>query len=403
MNLAYFLAQRIHFSKASAAERVSPPAISIAITGIAIGLVVMILSVAIVLGFKQEISRKVTDFGGHMQVNALSSSRSLGQTPICVSDSLLSQAWAIGNVKSVARYITKPAVLKTQEDFLAVVIKGIDEVNERAIWVSENIAQKLKLHQGDKINLYFVQGEETIEESRNANIKVRQVKVDSVYASGFNEIDKQMVYGNIGLLQTIAGWDYDMASALEIHLLSTAQSDDSHATALASIEGTTDRRGTALTIKTAEQIYPQIYSWLDLLDTNVWVVLILISIVAAFTMISGLLIIILERTSMIGTLKALGCTNLQLRKVFLWVAMFVVGKGLIIGNIIGIALCWLQHTYHIIALDPENYYIAWVPITLGFTQLLAINLGTIVITLLVLIVPTQLVANISPVKAIASE
>ena len=192
-----------------------------------------------------------------------------------------------------------------------------------------------------------------------------------------------------------------MASGLEINITDFAKLDDRYYDLIFAVNGLHDRRGTAFHVQTIEQLNPQIFSWLDLLDTNVWVILILMATVASFTMISGLLIIILERTSMIGVLKSLGCSNFELRKVFLYVATFLIGKGLVIGNIIGIGLCLIQHFFHVIKLDPENYYLEWVPVSINVVEILAINIGTVIIALAVLILPSALVANISPVKAIA--
>ncbi|MCF0180380.1 MAG: FtsX-like permease family protein, partial [Bacteroidales bacterium] len=164
-----------------------------------------------------------------------------------------------------------------------------------------------------------------------------------------------------------------------------------------------DRRGTFYFVQTIEQMNPQVFAWLDLLDTNVWVILILMTIVASFTMISGLLIIILERTNMIGVLKAMGCNNSQLQKIFLYVSCFLIGKGLLIGNVIGIGICLLQKHFHLIALDPDSYYLEWVPIALDAKAIIILNIGTIAIALHVMMIPSSLVARISPVKAIQSE
>lgn len=424
MSFAFHIAQRIHFSKGDVSQRVSPPAIRIAITGIAIGLVVMILSVAIVIGFKKEIREKAIGFGGHLQIHAMADNRTYETIPICINDTLRAAINSVKGISSVKRYSTKPAVLKTEEDFLAVVIKGEDSIgadsffvdnlvegnlpeSERDILISKIIADKMLLKVGDKVPLYFIKADQNANQFQlgadDLSIKTRQLHVSGIYSSNFNEYDKMMIVGSLSMLQGVNGWDEDMASGLEINISDFSALDDKYYDLIFAVHELQDRRGTSFYVQTIEQLNPQIFSWLDLLDTNVWVILILMAIVASFTMISGLLIIILERTSMIGLLKALGCPNFELRKIFLYVAAFLIGKGLIIGNIIGIGLCLIQYYFHIIELDPESYYLEWVPISINVVEILTINVGTIIISLLVLIVPSALVANITPVKAIQSE
>lgn len=406
MSLAYFLAKRIHFAKGDDTQRVSPPAIRIAIAGIAIGVAVMLITVGIVVGFKDEVRQKVTDFGGDMQMQALVSNNTFELPPICVTDSMLASYIAVPGITKAEPFITKPAMLKTDEDFLSVVVKGENQtLEEREVSLSRTIADKLKLKVGDEIQAYFVQSELNADPfalgAENTKVKVRKLTVHDIYETHFSEIDQQMVIGSMALLQQISGWDDDMASAVSIHIddydLLEEQKYDLQARLGA------DRNGVPLYLRTMEELNPQVFSWLQLLDTNVWVILILIAVVAAFTMISGLLIIILERTQMIGILKAQGMGNSQLRKVFLWVALFLTGKGMLWGNLIGLTLCVAQAQWHLIPLDPANYYLEWVPIHLSWPMILLINVGTIIITLLVLIGPSALVARISPSKAMLSE
>ena len=422
MSFALYIARRIHFSKGDESQRVSPPAIRIAIAGIAIGLVVMILSVAIVIGFKKEIREKAIGFGGHLQIHAMANNKTYETVPVCIDDTLLNAIGGVSGITSVKRYTTKPAVLKTDDDFLAIVIKGEDEVTpdsffgknlkegslpetDRDILVSQVIADKMHLKVGDRVRLYFIRADQNANQFQlggdDLSVKTRQLHVSGIYSSHFNEYDKMMIVGSLEMLQGINGWESDMASGLEINITDFAKLDDRYYDLIFAVNGLHDRRGTAFHVQTIEQLNPQVFSWLDLLDTNVWVILILMATVASFTMISGLLIIILERTSMIGVLKSLGCSNFELRKVFLYVATFLIGKGLVIGNIIGIGLCLIQHFFHVIKLDPENYYLEWVPVSINVVEILAINIGTVIIALAVLILPSALVANISPVKAIA--
>ena len=423
MSIAYFLAKRIHFSKGDDSQRVSPPAIRIAISGVAIGVAVMLITVAIVVGFKEEVRQKVIDFSGHLQMQAFVSNSTYELPPVCVSDTMLSFVKRVAEVEHVERFVTKPAVIKTDDDFLSVVVKGTDqeglrevlkgskgskgeeEWSEREVALSKTIADKLKLKVGDQATFYFVQADKDADPfalgAENTKLKVRKLTVRDIFETHFSEIDQQMVLGSMALLQQVSGWDDDMYSAVSLTLKDFDQMDD--AAWLINQLNLVDRQGVQVYVQTIEELNPTVFAWLALLDTNVWVILILIAVVAAFTMISGLLIIILERTQMIGILKAQGMDNRTLRKVFLWVALFLTGKGILWGNLIGLAFCLVQWKWHIISLDPANYYLEWVPIHLTLPMFILINVGTIIITLLVLIGPSALVARIAPTKAIQSE
>ena len=407
MSLPFFLAKRIHFAKGDDTQRVSPPAIRIAIAGIAIGVAVMLITVAIVVGFKQEVRQKVVDFGGHMQMQAFVANSTYELPPICIDDSMRQQIAALPYVTDVAPMVTKPAVLKTDSDFMSVVVKGIDDdgLDERGLILSRTIARKLRLQVGDAVAAFFVQADMEADPfalgAENTKVKMRRLTVDSIYESHFSEIDQQMVIGHASLLQQVSGWNDDMYSAVQLMLDDYDHLDEACYEANAS--RLWDRQGTPLFAQTVLELNPQVFAWLELLDTNVWVILTLIAAVAAFTMISGLLIIILERTQMIGILKAQGLDNGRLRRLFLWVALFLTGKGMLWGNLLGLGLCWAQRHWHFVALDPATYYLEWVPIHLSWPMVLLVNVGTILITLLVLLGPSALVARIEPTKAIASE
>lgn len=407
MSLAYFIAKRIHFSKGDDTQRVSPPAIRIAIAGIAIGVAVMLVTVAIVVGFKQEVRQKVIDFSGHIQLQAFVSNSTFELPPICIDDSMYQAICDLLLVTRAEPFVTKPAMLKTDQDFLSVVIKGTrdGDIDLRGVALSRTIADQLQLGVGDEVTAFFVQSDMDVDPfalgAENTKVKMRRLTVDSIFESHFSEIDRQMILGNVELLQQASGWDEDMYSAVQLNI------SDFDLLADACYEANTsrliDREGVPIFAQSIEQLNPQVFSWLALLDTNVWVILILIAVVAAFTMISGLLIIILERTQMIGILKAQGLDNDRLRRVFLWVALFLTGKGMLWGNVIGLGLCLAQQHWHLFALDPTTYYLEWVPIHLSWSMVILINVGTIVITLLVLLAPSALVSKISPTKAIQSE
>lgn len=405
MSVAYFLAKRIHFSKGDDTQRVSPPAIRIAIAGISIGLAVMILTVAIVVGFKQEIRKKVSDFGGDLQVQAMSSNRTFEKQPICYNDSVLTLLAERPDVAEVTPFITKPAVIKTQDDFLSVVIRSAD-VGEREISISETIARKLKIGIGDKVQIFFVQNHQLDGSldygSADASVKTRTLTVASLYQTHFNQYDNQMIGANHQLLQQVSGWDEDMASGLAIRLSDADALTDSYEDMTDIVSLTQDRRGTQLVVRTVEQQNPEIFGWLQLLDTNVWVILALMTIVSTFTMISGLMIIILERSQMIALLKALGYDNRRLRETFLYIALFLTTRGLLWGNLVGLGCCVIQSIWHPVSLDPENYYLEWVPISITWWQVVALNLGALVVTMLMLIAPSAMIAKMSPGNILTS-
>lgn len=374
-------------------------------THIAIGLAVMILSVAIVVGFKQQIQDKIARFGGHLQVLALASNRTFEKQPICCSDSLLTAIGALPEVAEAKPFITKPAVLKTDGDFLSVVARSAsDSLEENEIEVSRTIADKLQLQVGSRLKLFFVKSSEGFEfGSETASVKSRTMTVARIFQTHFNEFDSQMIQASHSFLQQVSDWDEDMASGIAIRLNGFEALDESYMRLIDIVSQHTDRRGTALYVQSIEQLNPQIFGWLDLLDTNVWVILALMLAVASFTMISGLLIIILENTALVGTLKALGATNWQLQKVFLYVAGYLTLVGLVVGNVAGLGLCAIQYYWQPIALDAENYYLDAVPIALEGWHLLALNAGTLAITLLVMLLPTALVSRIAPYKTIQTE
>lgn len=406
--LSYFLAKRIHYGKGDGTQRVSPPAVRIAIAGIAIGVAVMLVTVAIVVGFKQEVRQKVIDFGGHIQMQALVANSTYELPPLSMPDSLLAAIASLPGISEVTGQVTKPAVLKTDSDFLSVVVKGSTEdmgLDEREVALSRTIAQKLQLEVGDEVMAYFVQADLDADPfalgAENTQVKARRLTVGQIYETHFSEIDQQMVLAQASLLQAVCGWDETMYSSLSVRIDDFEQLEDlCYDLNMLNLK---DDVSVPLYAQTIEQLNPQVFSWLELLDTNVWVILILIAVVAAFTMISGLLIIILERTQMIGILKSQGLDNGRLRSVFLWVALFLTGRGMLWGNLLGLGLCFVQQHWHLMKLDPESYYLEWVPIHLSPTMVLLINVGTVAVTLLVLIGPSALVARISPARTVSSE
>ncbi|MCH5329202.1 MAG: ABC transporter permease, partial [Coprobacter sp.] len=351
MNLELFIAKRIHFGTDGTVQKVSPPAIRIATAGVALGLAVMILAVAIVVGFKKEIRAKIIGFSSHIQIAARDNNFSYETHPVSFSAGLLDSLRSCPDIKQLSAYATKPGILKTDDSFLGVALKGVspdydwdffaahlqegvlpqlsDTTLSTDILVSRYIADKLHLSVDDPIMCYFVQD----------NIRARKFRVSGIYQTNFTDYDKLFIIGDAGQVQRLNGWAGDQYSGLEIQLHRFDDVERMRDELYFRFMGQPDPYGEYYYVSSVKEQHPQIFSWLELLDLNVWVILILMSLVAGFTMISGLLIIILERTNMIGVLKALGASNFSIRRVFLYVSVFLVGKGMLWGNVIGIGLC----------------------------------------------------------------
>jgi lipoprotein-releasing system permease protein len=414
MSSPLFIARKIYFSK-EGEKQVSPPAIRIAIISMALGLAVMILSVAIVIGFKKEVRNKVIGFGSHIQITNYDSNTSYETHPIAISDTLLDKLKAIPNIRHIQPFATKPAIIKTDNDFQGVILKGVDEAfdwnffdknlvegeiltihpdsTNTNVLISTAIADKLNLKLGDSFICYFIQDPP----------RARKQVISGIYRTNFIDYDKLFILGDIRQIRRLSDWDEDMASGLEVLVNDYDQLDQTLETVYYDLSGQTDRLENHYYPLSIKQLNPMIFAWLDVLDTNVVVILLLMLLVAGFSMISGLLIIILERANMIGILKAMGESNTGIRKIFLYISAFLIGKGLLWGNIIALSICFIQKYTGILKLNPEVYYVSEVPIDLNILSLVLINLGTLVVTLLMLIGPSYLVAKISPAKTIRFE
>lgn len=409
-----FIAKRIKFNK-DGEKKVSPPAVRIAIAGIALGLTVMILSVAIVVGFKKEVSNKIVGFGSHIQISNFDSNISYETHPIVVTDTFLLELNAIKGVAHTSRFATKPGILKTDSDFQGIIIKGVDsdynwdffrrnietgdipdlntEESSNHVIISRQLADKLKLDKGDSFLVYFVQD----------NVRVRKFHVSGIYKTDFSEYDELFILADIRHIRRLNQWENNMASGVEILLDDFDQMDTCMENLYEHFGYKQDSLGNTFYIRSIKDLNPMIFSWLDLLDLNVVIILILMMTVAGFTMISGLLIIILERTNMIGILKAMGANNSSIRKVFLQVAFWLVLKGLVWGNIIALTICGLQKKFEFLQLNPETYYLSTVPIHLSIWSLILLNVCTLTVSMLMLIVPSYIIAGISPAKTIRFE
>lgn len=414
MNLELFIARRIHFSK-EGNRQVTPPAVRIAIVGVALGLAVMILSVAIVIGFKKEVRNKVIGFGSHIQITNFDNNSSYETTPIAVSDSLLQALQEFPGIKHIEGYATKMGILKTDSDFQGVVLKGIDtdydwsffrnnlkegelltidsKKTSTDVIISKYLSDLLGLKLGDSILTYFVQ----------EDVRARKFNIAGIYETGFMDYDKLFVLADIKQIRRLNGWEKDEVSGLELLVDDYDKLDQIAEDLYFNLVEKQDRHGNTYFTRSIKEMNPMIFNWLDVLDVNVVVILILIFAVAGFTMISGLLIIILERTNMIGILKALGENNVSIRKIFLYISFFLIGKGMLWGNMVGIAICLIQSHFRIIKLDPSIYYLDAVPIDLSIVSLILLNIGTLCASMLMMLGPSYLITKIDPAKSIRFE
>ena len=414
MSSEFFIAKRIYKDRGES-RNVSPPAIRVAIISIAIGLTVMILSVAVVIGFKKEIREKVIGFGSHIQITNFELNYSFELKPVAVSDTLMDYLQNCYNILRVERFATKPGIIKTAEDFQGVIFKGVDEnynldffrsnlVEGKVLTVrsdstisevviSKTIADKLNLKLGDSFFAYFIQ----------ESLLVRKYTIAGIYQTYFSDYDKQFILLDLKQIRKLNQWDNDMISGLELYVNDYNRLDVTADSLYFELMTQKDRLDNTYLTRSIKQLKPEIFDWLSVLDMNVIVILVLMLLVAGFSMISGLLIIILEKASMIGTLKALGQDNTSIRKIFLYLSAFLIGKGLLLGNIIAIGLCLIQHYFGILKLNPEVYYLAKVPVDISILSIVLINIGTLLVTLAMLIGPSYLVASISPAKTIRFE
>jgi lipoprotein-releasing system permease protein len=404
LNLSLFIAKRISLK----AERTfSKLIVRIAIIGIMLGLGVMLLSLAIVKGFKSEIKEKVRGFNGDIQFVKYDLNSSYENSPFTLSPLILNQVKGKSGINFIAPIATKPGIIKANEEVEGVVFKGIDkdydwnyfnkvltagttinfsnpQASAQQIIVSDFLAKRLKLHVGDDFMLYFVQ----------ESLRKRKFEIVGIYNTGVEEIDKTYIIGDISLIRKLNNWSFNEVGGYEIRVQDFNQID-AHAAALIDI---LPLQVKAVTVK---ERFPVIFDWLSLLDINAQVILVLMLIVAIINMISALLIMILERTNMIGLLKALGETNWGVRKIFLYNALYLVGFGMLLGNIFGLGLGFFQQQTHFFKLDEASYYMKFVPISFTLQDILLVNLGTLTTCFLVLLIPSYLVTKITPIKAIA--
>ena len=415
MNFPLYIAKRI-YSDQGDKRKVSRPAIRIATIGVAIGLAVMIVTVSVVLGFKQTIRDKVVGFGSHIQVHNIMNYNGSDPHPICANDSLMKAVGKLPGVAKAERFSMTQGILKTDEDFLGIAIKGIaeeydttflsqhliagnitsfsDKTSKYKLLVSKMIADKMRLKVGDKVFGYFID---------NQDVRTRKFTISGIYQTNMTRFDETLCFTDLHTANKLNGWTDNQATGIEVLVKDFEKVNETANQFIDNINRTSDEQGNSLTSETIYELYPQVFSWLELLDINVWIILALMVCVAGFTMISGLLIIILERTQMIGILKALGARNKTVRHTFLWFSVFIIGQGLFWGNIVGIGIVLLQKYTGFITLDPQTYYVSEAPMELNLPLVALINIATLLICVFVLIAPSYLISHIHPAKSMRYE
>ncbi len=410
----YFIANKIR-SGGVTGKKFAGPVLKVAVGGIILGMIVMILSIAIGSGFKKEIREKIVGFGGHIQIINYDFNLSYEANPILHDNYLLQSVKSLDGVKNIQRFATKPGLLKTNEEMQGVILKGIgddydlDFLNSilvkgrlprvfgdtiaNEILISSLVSDLLMLGEGDDVFMFFFQDQ----------IRVRRFSIVGIYDSNLPDLDKMYVISDIRHIQRLNNWDENQIAGYEIIVKDFEQIDEVGYDVYDITAGYISPEGTLLRTQSIRQTQPQIFGWLDLLDMNIAVIIILILLVAGFNMITGLLILILERTNMIGILKAMGMSDWPLRKIFIYLASKIASRGLIWGNIIGIGLCLLQMEFGLIKLDPDSYFLELVPVNLDVFHLLLLNGAVVIAVFLMMIGPSYLATRISPVKAIHFE
>lgn len=415
MNLEYYIAKRIASEK-NAGKEETKPAVRIAIGGIAIGLIVMLLAVAIVIGFKSEVRNKLIGFGSHIQISVAVDKDSAVE-PLTIDSAMMARLESGKAICHTQATATQPGIIKTDDNFHGIVLKGVsndfnwdffkqylkegkipaiskDSVCKEVL-VSKKVMELMKLRVGDKIRTYFI---------IDGKVRVRPLTISGVYSTGFSDYDKLVIISDIKHIQKLNGWEQNQCGTIEVLTDAPEKIDEANDEVFSVIGNKVDVQSQkSLRSRTIREMNPQIFSWLDMLDMNVVIILALMMLVSGFTIISGLLILILGRTNMIGILKTLGAQNWSIRKIFIYQTLFLVGKGMLIGNIVGLTLCLLQKQFGLIGLDAENYYVDTVPISLSFTNWLLINIGVLATSALILVGPTYIITKISPAETIRFE
>jgi len=411
LNTELHIARRL-YSEKSDDKKISKPIVSIAVVGIALGLAVMILSVAIVTGFKSEIREKIIGFGSHIQIVNHDTNTSFETVPIDRNQSFYPKMDTVQGIEHIQIFAIKAGILKTKENIQGAVLKGVgpdfkwdffrknmvegrviqisDTATTNNILISKYMADLLMLDTSDYVGMYFVEDPP----------RMRRFKIAGIYDTGLQEFDQQFILGDIKHVQSLNNWADNQISGFEVLIEEFTQIPRMTSFIRNNYTYPIFSDGTKLRVESITEKHPQIFDWLNVTDINVWVILILMLAVAGFNMISGLLILILERTNMIGLFKAMGSRNWSIRKIFLYLSSFLIGKGMLWGNLIGITLCLVQEYFGVVKLDSASYYLETVPINLSILHIILLNVGSLFVTVMMLVIPSYLIAKINPIKTI---
>ena len=409
-----FLARRL-YGRDEGVKGGSRPAIIIATAGIAVGLAVMILTMAVTRGFKSQIRDKVMGFSQHITVTNYHVGMGVVEDPVTCTDSIVNALLAQSLIERVQPYVNKPCIIRTDEAFHGFMLKGIgpdydrtflncymlrggfpepqDSLGNNWIVLSRTISDMLGLDIGSKADVYFMQSQ----------VRIRRLTVTGIYETGFLEYDRMFGISELQMLQRLNEWEPYEYSGLEIGLTDVDRIDDGYGQVREVINALEEQTKEDYLVQTLYDTHSGLFAWLDVLDLNVWIILALMLGIAGFTMISGLLIIIFERTATIGTLKSMGASNKTVRKIFLRLASYIILKGMVIGNVVGIIICLVQQWFHILPLDPANYYLDSVPMQIGIGWLIILNVVMFLLSMLMMLLPSAVISRIVPSKSIRFE
>ncbi len=453
MRTDLYIAKRLYFKASednnqtsysdSTAHARSPrtgPAVRVALWGMVIGVLVMIVTIFIVVGFKQTIRDKVSGFGAHIQVVNFDNNSTYEMKPISIHDTLIQKIRSVEGVTCATPFATKPGMIKTADAFQAIIFKGspllIPPTGGRTpaegCIASDNAIQSFPPMEGTEGGLEFfssnlISGQ--MPQKRNEviisrelgrmmhldvdstfycyfiqeQIRVRRFTISGIYNTDFSEYDSRFIIGDITQVQQLNGWDSTQVSGIECLVDDFNKLDEITNRVYFRTANQEDANGNFLYTQNIQQTNPAIFSWLDLLDMNVVVIIVLMLCVAGICMCSGLIILILEGIQFIGVMKALGASNGLIRRIYLWQAAFLIGRGMLVGNIIGLALCAFQYFFHLVPLDPTAYYVSYVPITFAWGWWAVLNIGAFVVSMLIMLLPSIVVTKISPAQVMRYE
>ncbi len=411
MKVTYFIARRILFSQ-SKSHRISKPITIINILGIAVSFVVMYVSVAVVVGFKQEIKYKVSGFASHVVVSNYDANYSFETNPIYINKNDIDAIRKIGCVKNLQLYATKPGIMKAGNTLHGCVLKGVykdydwsflsnhivegrqplivDSVKSNEIFISRKISNILQVKIGSPVYVYFIQEPP----------RMRKFVVCGIYESMMEEFDNMFVFVDLRHVQKLNNWQPNQISGYEINLKNFDSIQSAKQRIYSMVAAKFHADGTKLKVSTIQERFPYIFDWIGLFNTNLWVILILMMLVSGLNIISGLLVLVLERVNMIGLLKTMGFYDSNIRKIFIYLSAIYILFGLLTGNLLAFAAYYVQKNYHIISLNKASYYIDYVPVQIEWWHVVLLNVAIIVVTLVILLIPSSIISKIEPIKAI---